>query len=190
MKKYIKQASATNKAPKFEIIRDEDGVVSAYHLGDWYLCKIYSWSGYVNWYIFNKYIYALSEYERGKFGHAKNSADGQGYVNNCQQGKQILIDRYNEAQNSVTAATEEPTNSPEYYYQIMNLLDEIALADRFPTTAEKQQLDELLAKDGSTIEDMADANDCYNTDDELCHTWDEMVSALHILFEHGERVPV
>ena len=78
-------------------------------------------------------------------------------------------------------------NGPEAYYEIMNLLDEIALADRFPTSAEKKQLDDLLARDGADIEDLADANDCYNADDELCHTWDEMVSALHILFEHGER---
>ena len=87
-------------------------------------------------------------------------------------------------------SNEEQEYSPEYYYEIMNLLDEIALSGRFPTKAEKKQLDDLLAKDGATIEDLADANDCYNTDDELCHTWDEMVSALHILFEHGERVSV
>ena len=187
MKRYIKQSGAT-KTPTFEVIRDDDGDVRAYKLGKWYLCKIYSWGDTVNWYIFDHQEIALSGYEKSKLGYAKDSADGQGLVYSCRQGKQILIDRYNEAQNSVTAATEEPTNSPEYYYQIMNLLDEIALADRFPTTTEKQQLNELLAKDGGTIEDMADANDCYNTDDELCHTWDEMVSALHILFEHGDRV--
>jgi hypothetical protein len=84
-------------------------------------------------------------------------------------------------------SNEEPKYSPEYYYEIMNLLDEIALSGRFPTKAEKKQLDDLLVKDGAAIEDLADANDCYNIDDELCHTWDEMVSALHILFEHGER---
>ena len=100
------------------------------------------------------------------------------------------MDRYlaDQGQADVTASTEEATTAPEYYFEMMNLLDEIALSGRFPTSAEKQHLDELLAKDGGTIEDMADANDCYNTNDELCHTWDEMVSALHILFEHGERV--
>ena len=74
-----------------------------------------------------------------------------------------------------------------FYYQLMNMLDDIALSGRFPTKREKEILDDLLVKSDSTIEDVADANDCYNTDDELCHTWDEMISALHILFEHGER---
>lgn len=87
-------------------------------------------------------------------------------------------------------SADEQEYSPEYYYQIMNLLDDIALAGRFPTKAEKRKLDDLLAKDGDTIEDIADANDCYNTNDELCHTWDEMVSALHILFEHGDRISI
>ena len=189
MKKYIKQVSAINKAPKLEIIRDDDGEVCAYHLGKWYLCKVWGWGNIVNWYILDHKQNFLYEYEKSKMGFACDTG-AEGLVPSFSRGKQILIDRYlaDQEQADVTASTEEPTNSPEYYYQIMNLLDEIALADRFPTTAEKQQLNELLAKDGGTIEDMADANDCYNTDDELCHTWDEMVSALHILFEHGDRV--
>ena len=186
MKKYIKQSGST-KAPKFEVIRD-DGEVRAYKLGKWYLCKIYSWGDIVNWYIFDHQEIALSEYEKSKLGYAKDSADGQGLVYSCRQGKQILIDRYNEAQNSVTAATEESTNSPEYYYQIMNLLDEVALAGRTLTSAEKMQLDALLVKDGSDIEDIADANDCYTPDGRHCSTWDEMVLALKGLFESGDRV--
>lgn len=83
-------------------------------------------------------------------------------------------------------STENPY--AEAYYQIMNMLDNLALNGRFPTKAEKQKLDELLAQtDSQDIRDIADANDCYNEHDELCSTWDEMVSALHILFEHGER---
>lgn len=189
MKRYIKQSGAT-KAPKFEVIRDDDGDVQAYKLGKWYLCKIYGWGDIVNWYIFDHKVISLYSYEKSKLGYAKDSADGQGLVISCKQGKQILMDRYlaDQEQADVTASTEEATTTPEYYFEMMNLLDEIALSGRFPTSAEKQHLDELLAKDGGTIEDIADANDCYNTNDELCHTWDEMVSALHILFEHGERV--
>lgn len=77
------------------------------------------------------------------------------------------------------------------YYEIMNLLDDIALSGRFPTKSEKQRLYRLLVSaDNATIEDIADANDCYNEHGELCSTWEEMVSALHIQFEHGERIPI
>lgn len=77
------------------------------------------------------------------------------------------------------------------YYEIMNLLDDIALGGRFPTKSEKQRLYRLLVSaDNATIEDIADANDCYNEHGELCSTWEEMVSALHIQFEHGERISI
>lgn len=76
------------------------------------------------------------------------------------------------------------------YYKIMNLLDDIALSGRFPTKLEKQRLYRLLVPANATIEDIADANDCYNAYEELCSTWEEMVSALHIQFEHGERIPI
>ena len=75
-----------------------------------------------------------------------------------------------------------------FYYQLMNKLDKWALSGTFPGIEAKKELDNLLSKIGGTIEDVADANDCYNADDNLCSTWDEMVSALHILFEQGKRV--
>lgn len=69
-----------------------------------------------------------------------------------------------------------------FYYQLMNKLDEWALSGYFPGKTQKQELDNLLAKADATIEDIADANDCGE-----CHTWEDIISALHILFEHGER---
>ena len=74
-----------------------------------------------------------------------------------------------------------------FYHILMNKLDELALSGRFPGKNQKLELDGLLAKSDSTIEDIADANDCYNEHDELCSTWEELISALHIQFEHGER---
>lgn len=69
-----------------------------------------------------------------------------------------------------------------FYYQLMNKLDQWALSGRFPGADAKKELDNLLIKAEGTIEDVADANDCGE-----CHTWEDIVSALHILFEHGER---
>lgn len=85
--------------------------------------------------------------------------------------------------------------NPEYYYQIINLLDDVALSGRDLTDADRQKLDELFAKDvddgmSASIEDYADANDCYTPDGELCSTWDEMVVALRGLFDSGDRGPV
>ena len=57
---------------------------------------------------------------------------------------------------------DEEEYSVEYYYRIMNLLDDIALAHRELTPMERQKLDVFLAMDGGDIKDMADANDCYN----------------------------
>jgi hypothetical protein len=81
-------------------------------------------------------------------------------------------------------------NPAYYYYQIMNILDNAALSNRELTADEISALDYLNSKDGCAIEDIADANDCYTADDELCSTWDEMVIALRGLFESGERVPI
>ena len=83
---------------------------------------------------------------------------------------------------------DEEEYSVEYYYRIMNLLDDIALAHRELTPMERQKLDVFLAMDGGDIKDMADANDCYNEDGTLCHTWDEMILALNGLWECGDRV--
>lgn len=94
-------------------------------------------------------------------------------------------------------AREEPelVTNPEYYYQIMNILDDVALSDRDLTGADRRKLDALYAKDmdegvGSRIEDYADANDCYTPNGDLCSTWDEMVVALRELFESGDRVSI
>ena len=90
---------------------------------------------------------------------------------------------------------EEPelVTNPEYYYQIMNLLDDVALSGRNLTNADRQKLDELFAKDvdagmSDSIEDYADANDCYTPNGDLCSTWDKMVIALRDLFRSGDRV--
>ena len=83
---------------------------------------------------------------------------------------------------------DEEEYSVEYYYRIMNLLDDIALAHRELTPMERQKLDVFLAMDGGDIKDMADANDCYNEDGTLCHTWDEMILALNRLWECEDRV--
>lgn len=37
---------------------------------------------------------------------------------------------------------------------------------------------------------MADANDCYTPNGDLCSTWDEMVIALRELFESGDRIHI
>ena len=77
------------------------------------------------------------------------------------------------------------------YFEIMNLLDDAALRGSRLTTNEKKKLDSLkIAADITDIRDIADANDCYTPDDDLCSTWDEMVIALRGLFESGDRVPV
>lgn len=84
-------------------------------------------------------------------------------------------------------AAEDPAY---YYFQIMNLLDTIALDNREPTKEEIVALDYLNSKDECEIEDIADANDCYTDGGNLCSTWGEMVIALRGLFECGDRVPV
>ena len=89
-------------------------------------------------------------------------------------------------------------STPEYYYQILNILDNAALSGRTLTCNDKQQLDNLMEKDrefglggdDSIIEDIADANDCYTPNGDLCSTWDEMVVALRELFESGDRVSI
>ena len=87
-------------------------------------------------------------------------------------------------------------NPAYYYFQIMNLLDEVALANRELTAEEIKALDYLMSKDelnigepdDNPILDIADANDCYTEDDELCSTWDEMVIALRNNFISGDRI--
>lgn len=86
--------------------------------------------------------------------------------------------------------------TPEYYYKIMNMLDDVALSNRDLTSEEIAILDDLNAKDAECglgagdIRDMADANDCYTPNGDLCSTWDEMVIALRGLFESGDRIHI
>lgn len=79
-------------------------------------------------------------------------------------------------------------NPAYYYFQIMNLLDGAALANRDLTEEEIEALDYLRKKDGGAIEEMADANDCYTENEELCSTWPEMVIALRNNFISGDRI--
>ena len=94
MKRYIRQSNATNSKVKFEVIKDYDGEIQAYKLGDWYLCKIYTWGNTCNWYIFDHKVISLFSYEQSALDYAEDSADGQGYVKNYQDGRRILIERY------------------------------------------------------------------------------------------------
>lgn len=83
---------AATKTPKFETLRDEDGVYG-YKLGNWYLMKIYSWGNSYTWYIFDEPRISLYEYEKSKMGPVGDDRE-QGWVHNLKEGKQILIDRY------------------------------------------------------------------------------------------------
>lgn len=73
----------------------------------------------------------------------------------------------------------------ETYYQIMNILDDIALGNRYLTTTELIQLQDLSAEGEHSIEDIADANNCGE-----CHTWKELVDCLREQFTNGDRVPI
>lgn len=75
----------------------------------------------------------------------------------------------------------------EYYYKIINLIDEIALEKRKPTTEEIKQLDEWKGKDEGLngecdIADIADANDA------CAETWEELVEEFVKLWANGDRV--
>jgi hypothetical protein len=50
--------------------------------------------------------------------------------------------------------------------------------------------DNLRLEIATLIEDIADANDCYTPNGDLCSTWDEMVIALRGLFESGDRIHI
>lgn len=78
---------------KFTVIRDYDDEVQAYQLGKWYLCKIYGWANLYTWYIFDHQEISLFEYEKARLGYVGDGNE-EGYVLNCREGKQILIERY------------------------------------------------------------------------------------------------
>ncbi len=77
----------------------------------------------------------------------------------------------------------------ELYYAIMNIVDYLALNKNTLNGKIRGNLiiilDDLLEMNGSTIENIADANDCGE-----CHTWDQLVNCIRELFEIGERVSV
>ena len=76
----------------------------------------------------------------------------------------------------------------ENYYEMMNILDSVALSGKSLTPEQKRELDRLAAENGDIqdeIEATADANDCG-----FCSTWDDIVVALRKLFASGERFPI
>lgn len=70
---------------KFTVIKDYDGEIRAYRLGNLYLCKIYTWHNQYSWFILDHYEKYLYTYER----------DAAELVRSCAEGKKILIERYN-----------------------------------------------------------------------------------------------
>jgi len=73
----------------------------------------------------------------------------------------------------------------DYYVDIMNLLDHVALSDRDLTEEEIDRLEFLSDHGGGNIPDIADANDCG-----YCDTWDDLVYALRDLHRTGERISI
>jgi len=69
------------------------------------------------------------------------------------------------------------------YYTIMNTLDTYAIKGKTLTEKMIMFLDCLADIDGTTIEEIADANDCGK-----CKTWNEIVERLTELFRQGERI--
>lgn len=76
---------------KFEVIRDFDGNVDGYKLGDWYLMKHYYWD--------NEYSWIINQTGRGFYGHYefhKALESGEiSIVGSCKEGKQRLIELQN-----------------------------------------------------------------------------------------------
>ncbi len=68
------------KQVKFEVIKDWDGDVRGYKLGDHLLFKKYYYGNQYSWYISNKTDYFK----------AINDCDKQ-YVSSCKKGKELLI---------------------------------------------------------------------------------------------------
>lgn len=77
---------------KFEVIRDFEGQVEGYKLGNWYLMKYYTWMNDYCW-IINKD--GRNYYFWSEFNKAMDNGEVQ-YVSSCKKGKQILIDRFME----------------------------------------------------------------------------------------------
>lgn len=75
---------------KFEVIRDCDGVVDGYKLGDWYLMKHYYWDNNYSW-IINKTGKSVYSYYEWDMEYRNGNVE---VVNSCKQGKEILKNRY------------------------------------------------------------------------------------------------
>ena len=71
------------------------------------------------------------------------------------------------------------------YYQIMNILDDVAVNNKPLDMQTIYQLQNLASEEGIAIEDIADANDCGE-----CHNWKELVDCLRDQFANGDRVPI
>lgn len=71
------------------------------------------------------------------------------------------------------------------YYQIMNILDDVAMNNKPLDMQTIYQLQNLASEEGIVIEDIADANDCGE-----CHNWKELVDCLREQFANGERIPI
>lgn len=69
-----------NKKVKFEIIRDYDGDVCGYKLGNYLLFKKYYWGNQYSWYVSNNTDYWKA------YNDPKNQC-----VWSCKEGKQMLI---------------------------------------------------------------------------------------------------
>lgn len=75
-------------------------------------------------------------------------------------------------------------NKIDFYYAIVNILDGIALSNQNLTPELESALDIILMQTGSSIQDIADANDCEYDDNT---TWNDMVNEFKRLWKEGER---
>lgn len=73
----------------------------------------------------------------------------------------------------------------EIYYQIMEILDDIALGNIALTMDVIFQLQELASEAGITIADIADANNCGD-----CRNWNDLIECLKAQFASGDRVAI
>ena len=73
---------------KFEVIRDYDGNVDGYKLGEWYLMKHYYWNNDYEW-IINKT--GKQHYTGYEFDKAQDNKEIE-IVLSCKAGKQRLIE--------------------------------------------------------------------------------------------------
>lgn len=75
---------------KFEVIRDLDGDVNGYKLGEWYLIKRYYWGNNYEW-IINQT--GETHYFDCEFSRAYSEGKIE-IVSSCKRGKEILIKRF------------------------------------------------------------------------------------------------